>query len=407
MQPLRPDPCFPSFEPLSDRNRVIDASNLRRYRPGPVSTHTPRSQVRLGTFHAACWMLALIAFVELVAVGVALALRNSASKEPIVVERIVKEYVSLDLTPVATVNSPPALADPPVERLSPLPKAFTNEDQLMKIPTADPTGSPTLKTPFINDPIVERLVREARQERVKDNIGAAIVKLEEAQQTAPDEPNVLYQFAEIFGAVGHYEKAADYYEKVFALGPQKAGSLYELSAHKLAVGFEHAQKMEGKLTLGRIRHFNDNRVTEGEKVILTIPVLAAPNQEIDPSKLVLNVLFFDKRNGKIHQATSDSKMLDKWITEPLNWKDSGEELLQFTYIIPSEDDRNVHLLGEREYFGQVVELLYDNELLDHQAWPRTLALHRNVPEANPLFIPEEFMPEELNEANPLLPPLPR
>jgi len=30
-----------------------------------------------------------------------------------------------------------------------------------------------------------------------------------------------------------------------------------------------------------------------------------------------------------------------------------------------------------------------------------------VPEANPLFIPEEFMPEELNEANPLLPPLPR
>ena len=74
MQPLRPDPCFPSFEPLSDRNRVIDASNLRRYRPGPVSTHTPRSQVRLGTFHAACWMLALIAFVELVAVGVALAL---------------------------------------------------------------------------------------------------------------------------------------------------------------------------------------------------------------------------------------------------------------------------------------------------------------------------------------------
>lgn len=351
-------------------------------------------------------MLALIAFVELVAVGVALALRNNAPKDPVVVERVVTEYVPLNLTPPVSEKTVPPVVAPPVKDAPPPIVGFTNEEQLMNIPTAEPGASPTLKTPHISDPIVERLVQEARQERVRDNLGAAILKLEDAEQKAPDEPNVLYQFAEIFGAVGHYEKAADYYEKVFALGPQKAGSLYELSAHKLAVGFIHAQKMEGKLTLGRIRHFNDKRVTQGEKIILTIPVLAAPDQEIDPTKLTLNVIFFDKRNGKIHQATPDSKMSNKWITEPLNWKDSGEELLQFTYVIPPEDDRNLHLLGERAYFGQVVELLYDNELLDHQAWPRTLARQRNVPEANPLFIPAEFMPEELNEANPLLPPLP-
>ena len=350
-------------------------------------------------------MLALVAFVELVAVGVALALRNVASAEPVVVERVVTEYVPLALTTAETANPVSPVLPPARAEFEPLPKAFTSEAELMKIPTK-PSATPTLKSPYIADPVVERLVQEAREARMKDNIGAAIVKLEEAQQKAPDEPNVLYQFAEIFGAIGHYEKAADYYTKVFNLGPQKAGSLYELASHKLSVGFESAQKMEGKLTLGRIRHFNDKRVTKGEKIILTIPVLAAPHQEIDARKVNLNVVIFDKRNGDLHQSTSDSEIEKRWLTEPLDWKDGGEELLQVTYLIPP-GDRDVHLLGERKYFGQVVELHYDAELLDHQAWPRTLARQQNVPEANPLFIPEEFIPGDLNEANPLLPPLPR
>ena len=49
-----------------------------------------RSPVQLGTFHATCWVLGLVAFVELVALGAALALRDQA---PEVVERVVTEYV--------------------------------------------------------------------------------------------------------------------------------------------------------------------------------------------------------------------------------------------------------------------------------------------------------------------------
>lgn len=376
-----------------------------------MSSPTPRSQVRLGTFHAACWILAVVAFLELVAVGVALALRTTAGEPPVVVERVVTEYVPVNLPDVPQPADPAPAPPPEVTAFrppeAPIPKAFTNIEEILSSSSGRPGAKPQLDTPFIADPEVERLVNEAREARLRDNIGAAVVKLEAAQEKAPEEPNVLYQFAEVFGAVGHYDKAADYYQKVFNLGPIKAGALWELSSHKLSVGFEQAQRMEGKMSLGRVREFKDARVQAGQQVILTIPVLAAPGQRIDPNKVNLEVTFFDKRRDEVHQASPDSERVHKWITSPLDWSDSGEELLQYTYVIPPDDERDTHLLGERTYFGYSVVLHYSGELVDHQAWPRTLARQRNVPEAHPLSIPAEFLPEDINHANPLLPPLPR
>lgn len=358
-------------------------------------------------------MLGLVAFVELVAVGVALALRSQGSAEPVVLERVVTEYVPVSVpaaapsTPVASEIAEREPAPAPVQPPSNLPKPFTNEEEILGLPSVPAPAKPVLNTPFIADPVVERLVEEAREARVRDDIGAAIVKLEEAQQHQVDEPNVLYLFAEIFEAVGNYDQAADYYEKVFAQGPKKAGSLYELAAHKLSHGFEEARSMQGHMTLGRVRQFNDKRVAEGEKVILTIPIMSAPGREIDPNLVKVDVFFFDKLNDEVHDASAASTRESRWLTDPVDWKGNGEELLQVTYFIPPGNQRDRHLLGERKYFGQVVELHYDDELLDHQAWPRTLALQRDVPESDPLFIPEDFPVEDWNEGNPLLPPLPQ
>lgn len=356
----------------------------------------------------------MLAFVELVAIGVALAVRGQSPRDPVVVERIVTEYIPVALTAATESRPEPApaatetAADPaPAPAREPVRKPFTTEAEILATPSPAPSVTPVLKAPYIADPVVERLVQEAREARVKGNMGAAIAKLEDAQQTAPNEPNVLYQFAEIFEAVGNYDKAGDYYEKVLALGPQKSGSLLELAAHKLSHGFESARKMEGKLTLGRIRHFKDTRLKEGEKVVITVPVVAAPGHQIEPGNVTVDVFFFDEQDGDIKETIDTSKRTERWLTEPVDWQDTGEELLQVTYYIPPANERDLHLLGPRTYFGQVVELHYKDELLDHQAWPRTLANQRNVPESDPLFIPEEFIPQDLNEANPLLPPLPR
>ena len=346
-------------------------------------------------------MLALVAFVELVAVGVALALRSQENPEPVVVERVVKELVPLAM-PAA---EPQPAAPVPRREEVPIPKPFTNEEEILAM-APPPLGHPELNAPPVDDPVVERLVLEAREARVRDDYRGAIVKLEEAEERAPNDPTVLYVSGEVFEAWGLYDKAADYYQRVFQVG-LNAGSYYELASHKLSHGFEQARRMEGKLALGRVRQFIDKRVKDGEKVVISVPIMAAPDQKIDPSLVDVKVLFFDKINGEVSEAMSDTIREPRWITEPVDWKDTGEELLQVTYFIPKEEGPDVHLLGERKYHGQVVELKYSGDLLDHQAWPRTLAKARNVPEANPLFIPEEWIPEDLNEANPLLPPLPK
>jgi len=347
--------------------------------------------------------LAIIAFLELVAVGLALAVRNQSEEPGKVVERVVTEYLPLEPPARSTPPATPA----PTGKPSPIPKAFTNIEELVSSDAGPLGATPTLKAPFIANPEVERLVAQAREARVRDDIGAAVLKLEAAEGLAPTEPNVLYQFAEVFVAVGHYDKAADYYQKVFNLGPVTAGALYELASQKLSLGFEQALGMEGKMRLGRIRQYSDQDQNGSKRVILTIPVLAAPGHSVDENKLSVQVTFYDKRNGKIYQATSDSNLRHKWTTPPLDWDDSGEELLQYTYIIPPEDKRDMHLLGERSHFGQVVEMRYGGELVDHQAWPRTLAEQRNIQQSSPLFIPSDFPPGPINEANPLLPPLPR
>lgn len=355
--------------------------------------------------------------MEVVAVGVALALRSQTeTTEPVVVERVVKEYLPAPILQPAPAERA-VISEPDIEaivnsvpdgprKLNPLPAHFSSVEELMNIPTEAMGETPELPAPFIADPEVEKWVAEARAARVRDDLAAAILKLEAAEKRAPNEPHVLYLFGEIFEAIGNYDKAADYYEKVFGLGLEKTGGLHELAALKLSHGFAHAKKMEGKLALGRVRQFNDKRIEKGEKIILTISILAAPGEKIDLEKLKVKVSFFDKYNDKVEEEMPDSKRERRWVTEPLDWSE-GEELLQVTYFIPPGDTRDDHLLGARKHFGQIVELQYDNELLDQQAWPRLLARQRNVPEANPLFVPEEFIPKDLNPGNPLLPPLPR
>lgn len=338
--------------------------------------------------------MGLVAFVELVAVGVALALQKQRPAETRIVERV--KYVPLsDLSgaaPAVPVAAVPVVTPPVPARV---------------ISAPAPVVAVHLATPLIADPIVERLVAEAQAARVADDMGRAIVKLEEAEGRAPNEPNMLYQFGQVFEAMGVYDKATDYYQKVFELGVTGGGSLYELAAHKLSQGFVGADEMQGKLALGRIRQFADPRVMDGQKIVLTVPVLAAKGQELDPLDVELVVSFYDKLDGEIVPAAPRNKPSYKWVTEPVDWQDpAGEELLQVTYFIPKGDVQEMHLFGQRAHFGQLVELSYEAELVDRQAWPRTLAREKNAPERDPLFLPDQFLPDDINMDNPLLPALP-
>lgn len=97
------------------------------------------------------------------------------------------------------------------------------------------------KLPEIADPDVKRLVEEACEARQKNDSMRALVKLEEAWDRAPKDPNVLYERAQLFEEMSEYDPrlkktAAEGYQAIFELGEEKAGSLHEIAAKKLADG---------------------------------------------------------------------------------------------------------------------------------------------------------------------------
>jgi hypothetical protein len=231
-------------------------------------------------------------------------------------------------------------------------------------------------------------------------MGRAIIKLEEARALDSQEPNTLYELGLVYETMAAYdtalaEKAAEAYQGVFNLGTTKAGALYPLAAAKLRDGIARPIDMRGKLALGRVRIFKDDTYQDGERVVLTVPVSAAPGSEPSADDFFVKVEFFDKsRNGDPQPAGPDCVTNYEWVSGAIDWL-GGEEILRVTYILPPQEAGQAHLFGKRAYYGQIVELVYKNELLDSQAWPRHLAARSMVePQQtyDPLFLDSDFDP---------------
>ena len=347
-------------------------------------------------FALACWILGLMAFTQLLVAGMALATRLEDARQVRVVEKeVVKPYLIREPAPA----SPAAAAEASVVSRPPVPPPAVQ---------ATPVAPPPIAVPR-----VERLVNEARAARVAGDMGRAIVKLEEAESQSPEDPSVQYELGLVHEQMGVFDTAAAHYQKVFQMGVSGAGSLYEQAAVKLRDGFEQPTDMLGKLSLGRVRIFNDPNHEGGQQVILTIPVQKSPAAEIDVADLAVSVIFFNRTTkGEIIQLEDKSWVAEKWVTLPFDWA-GGEESLRMTYTIPPQDNQTEHLFGGRSYYGQVVSLLYKDEVLDVQAWPRDLAARIPKPPSSPAGpagnMPPEFqdkLPPDFDPEIPLLPTLP-
>ncbi len=351
-------------------------------------------------FRISCWLIAVTAFAQLIVSGVALAMRMENARTVKIVEKIVPA------APQVVINRPPerpASASIPAEVPTPTPTP-TPAEQVAAAPLPPPRP---LNTPEIADPVTEKLVKEAKAARVAEDMMSAITKLEQALQSSPIDANALYELGLCHEAMGIYDRARGYYHQVYQLGTTGAGGLYLQAADKLKQGFEQPQDKINRIVLGRVRVFKDPRAENGEKVIITIPVQSVPGEQIDDRDLEVSVNFFDEVGARKEISAADTVhclVESKWITEPLDWS-AGEELLQVSYTIPTQNRQDEHLFGDKHYYGQVVELSYKGELIDAQAWPRILAHKLNKPDAPPVFLDRE-MPAGYNPDNPLLPNAP-
>ncbi|MFC7339359.1 hypothetical protein ACFQY0_19360 [Haloferula chungangensis] len=355
------------------------------------------------TFRLACWVMGLIAFIQIITAGVALAVRVENAREVRVETEIVTKIVTVAAKPEPKKEASPVVALPP---LPPTP-----------VETPLPPARP-LDAPAIADAKVEQLVLEGREARVAEDMGRAIIKLEEARSIDSQEPNTLYELGLVYETMAAYdtalaEKAAEAYQAVFELGTTKAGALYPLAARKLRDGIARPVDMRGKLSLGRVRIFKDDAFEDGERVVLTVPVSAAPDSNPSADDFFVKVEFFDKIRNKDPQPAGPNCVTNfEWASGEIDWL-GGEEILRVTYILPPPEPGQEHLFGHPEYYGQIVELVYKNELLDSQAWPRHLASRSKVePQQSydPMFLESDFDPN-LGVLPPLeneleLPPMP-
>lgn len=376
--------------------------------------------LRTTAFRVSCWVLGVLAFAEVMSAAVALAGRFEATR-PVRVVEVIKE---VKVPQIITVPAPAAVAD--AGRL----RSRGNADIVARPPQAEPpvAAAPAapapnpLGAPKIADPVVERLVLEARKFRVAGDMEKTITKLNEAAVITPDEPNVEYELGLVHEDMEIFDKASAHYERVFRMGATKGGALYELAAGKLRDGFEDPKAMRGKLSLGRTRIYRDVNYAEGERVVLTVPVQAAPGTNVGPDDFFVTVRFFDTLRGKEIVSTSEETSIrdSQWVSGSIDWA-GGEELLRVTYVIPPQSAADERLFGARTYYGQSVELNYKNELIDVQAWPRDLAARTQQPQQQtpktdgaplsgdvpPEFLDKDTLPPGFNPGAPLLPALPK
>jgi tetratricopeptide (TPR) repeat protein len=371
----------------------------------PSAAPQPSPSGKVPAFTIALCALALMAITQLLIAGMALATRFEESQKVKIVEKTVATPVIVRVPDETAAQ--PAIA-PIAPATSPVPKPPTQpipQPEIVRQPKPVP-----LREPEIADPRAEKLFVEARGARIAGDMGKAIVKLEEAATQAPDNPSVRYELGLIHEQMGVYDVATSYYQKVFEMGVSQAGRYYHLAGKKLRDGFEKSDAMLGKLSLGRVRIFQNPDHPKGHQVILTIPVQKAPNEEIDIAELEVSVVFFNRNSkGEIVQLEDNSWVSQEWTSLPFDWA-GGEESLRMTYIIPKVDDATRQLFGSLSYYGQAVSLMYKSEIMAVQAWPSMLAarIPRGTSDANSPLPPEfqDSLPPDFNPDAPLLPALP-
>jgi hypothetical protein len=370
----------------------------------------PRSAL---IFRLSCWILGVVAFAQLICAGMGLAQRFESMRSAAVLAQNQKPVVvTVNPTPAVKPDVQPPVAQAEKTDLPPLPPAPKAED-------VDP-AYPALpvSAPKISDPAVGKLVQDASAARIAGDMASAITKLEEALSKSPKEPNTLYELGQVYEAMAAADptlanKAADYYQEVFSLGITGAGSLYKQAAEKLRDGISLPTAPRGKLSLGQIRIFKDDAYTDGERVVVTVPVQGAPDLKIENlSDVEVQVHFFDSSTRDGIQVANDatSKHDYKWLSNNIDFS-KGEGLMRATYIIPSQNEQQKQLFGKRSYYGQVVELRYKGELIDVQAWPRHLTGMLNTPNIgnqnlDPQFLDQELLPKDFDPGSPLLPTKP-
>jgi len=338
-------------------------------------------------FRVLMWVLGLFAVGQLLAVGWAVMRHQPSVRYP-------------DGGGVAdsTASASPALAGIPEGGLPPMPEVFRKQmaaadssappstarnpggNSKGRIAPGTPPSSSLLADTTrlthpahrISDPEIERLLETGIVQRVGGNMNAALRSMQSAEAKSPDHPRILSEIAGTYSQMGLDDKAATYWERVYHLGENRAGAYFDMADMVLkGKQLEQQPRQDSLLSIDDIAEIRDRGIAAGERMTLRISTQASPGSQPKGQDMAVLVYFYDLVDGKqFLPSTADTS--ESYISAPYDWRDGQREVIEVTYYQPEFTAEQKRVMGERVYFGYIVELYYRNELQDVVAMPRKL-----------------------------------
>ncbi|MCB1225241.1 MAG: hypothetical protein KDK99_05465 [Verrucomicrobiales bacterium] len=239
-------------------------------------------------------------------------------------------------------------------------------------------------------PELEELLDTVRQLRPLDDTAGMLAVLRRCEELQPGDPEVQSEFALTYEQMGLNDKAALYWRKLAEAGPAVAGDFYGMAVGRLKelgelgpaeqpqastqASVQTAAQGDQVLKIGPCAVVKDPAVTQGERITLRIPIQRLVEGYIEPTAVSVDVFFYDLVNGSKVEPTRADPPVSRWVAEPVDWSGQPEEEpLDMVYFLPPMSSQEVKDHGERQFYGYVVKLYYQNRLQDTAAAPPDLA----------------------------------
>ena len=222
--------------------------------------------------------------------------------------------------------------------------------------------------------VARELVTKALQMREQGDTQGCLQALKEAGELQKDHPKILAELATTYSQIGQEAKSAAYWETVHKMGPQNAGTYWDLADMALKGELlDESTPVNDYLRVSRhlVRSVS-GEAGKAQEMVLRIQVEAVTKEPVDYRRMYLQVYFYDMVNeARFEQTIADTR--PNYISAPYDWRNGEEEIIEVEYHLPELSPEQVAQLGRRQYYGYLIELYYNDVLQDLVAAPRKLA----------------------------------
>jgi hypothetical protein len=283
------------------------------------------------------------------------------------------------LPPLPTPTATPA----PVSVPTPQPLASASLPPPMPAPAAVslPQAPPKASAPRsqTGNPQVDELIDVAIDSRALEDMAGALQALERAELLLPDHPAVLREKALTLGRMGQQAQAQALWDRAKSMAGSAAPPVTAPSAPSPSAMTTGSQ---GPLTLGTCRVEPDPAATNGQRLVVKVPVRSQPGVTIDPAAMNLDVFFYDRVDGsRVENTKADTPVFS--FDMPVDFA-SGEEVISVVYHMPKLSPQEEAEIGRREFYGFVVKLYCQQKLVSTTAEPRGLLTQSATAAGTPL-----------------------